>query len=131
MLWAPTVEQSGEGSWRPPEPQTKHDACQSPRFAEAADNTTLFRPPRVASNSPLPLSDGYLLLPAVLLAQGAKPGEEEEDSTPGRVQRDTSSLSPPPGSAEMAPCTQSAEEEQCGAEPGLSLLVGCTAPCRA
>lgn len=53
---------------------------------------------------PHPVNDGNLLLPAVLLAEGAQPGEEEDNSS--RIHRDTSSLSPLPGSAEPAPCTQ-------------------------
>lgn len=122
VLWVPIVEQSGEGSGRTPEPRAKHGTCQRPRCAEAAPRRS-------------PIRDGYFLLPAVLLAEGAEPGEEEDGSSPGRVHRDASSLSPPPGSAEPAPHTQPAEEERGGAGPAdawpLPWRWGMQPPCQA
>lgn len=89
----PAVEQSGEGTWWSLEPLTKHGTCQRPRFAEAATAPHCSAHQGLPATLPSPISDGYLLLSAVLLAKGAEPGEEEDDSSPRRIHRDTSSLS--------------------------------------
>lgn len=94
VLRVSAVEQSVEGSWWSLEPRATRGTCQRPRFAEAATAPYCSAHQGLPATLPSPISDGYLLLSAVLLAKGAEPGEEEEDSSPRRVHRDTLSLSP-------------------------------------
>ena len=90
------------------EPRAQCGTCQRPRFA-------LFLPPRAASKAPSP--EVMSIYHSVLYCWHKELSQERRNSSTRCVRRNSSSVSPPLGSAELASCPQRADEGQCRPEP--------------